>query len=97
MLGVFIVDATWTLLRRLLRGEKIYEAHRSHAFQYASRYYGSHKTVSLVIGLINVCWLIPLALWVGSGRLNGLLGLALAYVPLVSLAVYFRAGAREPE
>ena len=97
LLGVFIVDATWTLLRRLLRGEKIYEAHRSHAFQYASRYYGSHKTVSLAIGLINVCWLIPLALWVGSARLNGLLGLALAYVPLVLLAIYFRAGARELE
>ena len=97
LLGVFIVDATWTLCRRFLRGEKIYEAHRSHAFQYASRYYGSHKTVSLAIGLINVCWLIPLALWVGSARLNGLLGLALAYVPLVLLAIYFRAGARELE
>ena len=33
MLGVFIVDATLTLLRRLIRGEKVYEAHRSHAYQ----------------------------------------------------------------
>src|SRR3990167_9256944 len=35
LLGVFIVDATFTLLRRLLRGDKVYEAHRSHAYQYA--------------------------------------------------------------
>ena len=97
LLGVFIVDATWTLFRRLLRGEKIYEAHRSHAYQYASRYYGSHKTVSLVIGLINVCWLTPLALWVGLAGLNALLGLVLAYLPLILLAIHFQAGARELE
>jgi Fuc2NAc and GlcNAc transferase len=97
LLGVFIVDATSTLFRRFLRGEKIYEAHRSHAYQYASRYYGSHKTVSLAIGVINVFWLTPLALWVGLAGLNALLGLALAYLPLMALAIYFRAGARELE
>ena len=97
LLGVFIVDATWTLFRRFLCGEKIHEAHRSHAYQYASRYYGSHKTVSLGIGVINVCWLTPLALWVGLAGLNALLGLVLAYFPLMALAIYFRAGARELE
>lgn len=95
LLGVFIVDATWTLIRRFLRGERIYEAHRSHAYQYASRYYGSHKTVSLAIGVINVCWLTPLALWVGLADLNAFLGLLLAYLPLMLLAFYFRAGERE--
>ena len=95
LLGVFIVDATWTLFRRFWRGEKIYEAHRSHAYQYASRYYGSHKKVSLVICVINVCWLTPLALWVGLAGLNALLGLVLAYLPLMLLAIHFRAGARE--
>ena len=35
LLGVFVVDATFTLARRLLRGERVYEAHRSHAYQYA--------------------------------------------------------------
>ena len=33
LLGVFIVDATYTPIRRLLRGDKVYEAHRSHAYQ----------------------------------------------------------------
>jgi Fuc2NAc and GlcNAc transferase len=97
LMGVFIVDATWTLCRRFLRGEKIYEAHRSHAYQFASRYYGSHMTVSLVIGVINVCWLIPLALGVGLAGLNIWLGLVLAYLPLMLLAIRFRAGAREME
>ena len=95
LLGVFIVDATWTLMRRLFRAEKIYEAHRSHAYQYASRYYGSHKTVSLAIGAINVCWLTPMALWVGLSGLNALLGIVVAYLPLFALAIYFKAGTRE--
>jgi UDP-N-acetylmuramyl pentapeptide phosphotransferase/UDP-N-acetylglucosamine-1-phosphate transferase len=29
----FIVDATWTLASRLLRGERVWEAHRSHHYQ----------------------------------------------------------------
>ena len=95
LLSVFIVDATWTLARRFISGEKVYEAHRSHAYQNASRHFGSHKKVSLVIGVINVFWLTPLALLVGLAKLNALLGVVLAYLPLILLAVRFSAGASE--
>ncbi|MDD1608787.1 MAG: glycosyltransferase family 4 protein [Methylococcaceae bacterium] len=95
LLGVFIVDATWTLVRRFLHGEKVYEAHRSHAYQFASRQYSSHKTVSLVVAAINIGWLLPIALWVGLGGLNGLLGLSIAYLPLLLLAIHFKAGLAE--
>ncbi len=37
LLGVFIVDATATLIRRVLRGERWFEAHRSHAYQMLTR------------------------------------------------------------
>lgn len=95
LLGVFIVDATWTLARRFLRGEKVYEAHRSHAYQFASRHYSSHKTVSLAVAAINTFWLLPIALWVGLGHLNALLGLIIAYTPLLLLAIRFKAGLAE--
>jgi Fuc2NAc and GlcNAc transferase len=95
LLGVFIVDATWTLMRRFLRGEKVYEAHCSHGYQFASRHYASHKIVSLTVAAINVCWLLPIALWVGLGGLNGLLGLGIAYLPLWLLAMRFNAGLPE--
>ncbi len=95
LLGVFIVDATWTLVQRFLRGEKVYEAHRSHAYQFASRHYSSHTTVSLAVAAINIGWLLPMALWVGLGNLNGLLGLVIAYLPLLFLAVHFKAGLAE--
>jgi Fuc2NAc and GlcNAc transferase len=95
LLGVFIVDATFTLVRRLVRGDKVYEAHRSHGYQFASRQFGKHVPVTLAIGIINLLWLAPIAILIGIGKIDGLVGLFLAYVPLIALAVKFHAGALE--
>lgn len=61
LLSVFIVDATTTLCRRIMRGEIWHQAHRSHAYQILSRRLGSHKKVTFGTLLINVFWLLPLA------------------------------------
>jgi len=95
LLGVFVVDATFTLFRRLLRGDKVYEAHRSHAYQYASRQYAGHLPVTMTVLLINLFWLLPMALWVGLEGIDGALGLVIAYTPLITLAVKYHAGERE--
>ncbi|QHF43867.1 glycosyl transferase [Pseudomonas sp. S35] len=95
LLGVFVVDATFTLIRRLVRGEKVYEAHRSHAYQYASRKAGRHLPVTVAVGVLNVCWLLPVALCVAFLGLDGFLGVIIAYVPLILLAWKFNAGAME--
>jgi Fuc2NAc and GlcNAc transferase len=95
LMGVFIVDATYTMLHRLIRGEKVYEAHRSHAYQYASRQHLSHKKVTVAVILINVLWLTPLAFWVGKGGMDGVSGLLLAYLPLIVLAIRYNAGKAE--
>lgn len=97
LLGLFIVDATWTLCRRFFRGEPVHEAHRSHAYQKASRRFGAHQPVTLAAAAINLGWLTPLALAVGLGKLDGVLGVALAYLPLVLLAIRFKAGEQEAE
>jgi Fuc2NAc and GlcNAc transferase len=95
LLGVFIVDATVTLLRRLIRGEKVYEAHRSHAYQFASRKSGGHMPVTIGVGLINIFWLLPLALFVTCYGLDGSVGLLIAYAPLSVLAWRLNAGGTE--
>lgn len=95
LLGVFVVDATWTLLRRLSRGKKPYEAHRTHAYQWASRRHGAHRPVTLAVLVINLCGLLPIALLVGAGRLSAILGLLLAYGPLLCLALRYHAGTDE--
>lgn len=95
LLGVFVVDATYTLCRRLLRGEKVYQAHRSHAYQYASRHYGSHRTVTLAVAAINLGWLLPVALAVVLLEIDGAVGTLVAYVPLILLAATYQAGKKE--
>ncbi len=95
LLGVFVVDATVTLLRRLLRGDKVYQAHRSHAYQHAARRFGRHLPVTLTVAAINLGWLLPVALWVASGRVDGVVGWSVAYAPLLALAIKLRAG--QPE
>lgn len=95
LLGVFVVDATFTLARRLLRGDKVYQAHRSHAYQYASRRYASHRPVSLAVAAINLGWLLPVASAVVLLKLDGALGTMVAYAPLVVLALIYQAGKKE--
>ncbi|AJG15097.1 MULTISPECIES: MraY family glycosyltransferase [Pseudomonas] len=95
LLGVFVVDATFTLARRLLRGEKVYQAHRSHAYQYASRQHGSHRTVTLSVAAINLGWLLPVAIGVVLLKIDGAVGTLVAYVPLILLAIAYHAGKKE--
>ncbi|MFK3725709.1 glycosyltransferase family 4 protein [Pseudomonas monteilii] len=92
LLGVFIVDATVTLLRRLLNGDKVYEAHRSHAYQHAARRVAGHRPVTLAVAALTLGWLLPIACLVVLAGLDGLLGTVIAYVPLVLLAVRYDAG-----
>jgi len=96
LLGVFVVDGTVTLLRRVVRRERFYEAHRCHAYQHAARRWGAHLPVTLVVGVINVCWLLPMALLVALGLLDGLFGVVIAYAPLVGTAVWLKAGEPSP-
>ena len=93
--GVFIVDATCTLVVRLIKGDNVSEAHRSHAYQYASRQFGGHLPITLSVTGINVIWLLPIAALVALGSLDGFVGLLIAYVPLIFLALRFKAGQRE--
>lgn len=58
--GYYLVDATVTLLSRLARGEKIWHAHREHAYQKAVQNGLSHSSVSMRVGacgiaLIGLC------------------------------------------
>lgn len=93
--GVFLVDATVTLLRRLLRRRRVYEAHRSHAYQRLARQWASHKRVTIVATVVNVVWLLPCALaTIAHPRYAGWIALA-ALAPLVVAALTVGAGKDE--
>jgi Fuc2NAc and GlcNAc transferase len=54
LFGVFFADATITLVRRMARGEKWYEAHRNHAYQRLVRAGWAHSSVSGAVLLIDL-------------------------------------------
>jgi UDP-N-acetylmuramyl pentapeptide phosphotransferase/UDP-N-acetylglucosamine-1-phosphate transferase len=51
----FIADATVTLLRRIARGERFWEAHREHYYQRLVQMTGSHVRVALTYGALMLC------------------------------------------
>ncbi|WP_020158947.1 MraY family glycosyltransferase [Methylobacter marinus] len=91
LFAVFITDATVTLVRRYMSGQKWYEAHCSHAYQHAAKRHG-HLAVVLAVGAVNLCWLLPLAAMVFKYPAYALPGLITAYLPLIYIAVRLEAG-----
>lgn len=85
LLAVFIVDANLTLVRRALRREALMQAHRSHAYQFASRRFG-HTKVTISFVLIMGLYLYPLAIFVSRGYIQPIWGVCVAYAPLIALA-----------
>lgn len=55
MFLVFGVDTVITILHRLMKGENIFKAHRSHLYQYlANELNWSHKSVALLYGMVQL-------------------------------------------
>jgi Fuc2NAc and GlcNAc transferase len=90
--AAFVTDASVTLIRRLLLRERVFEAHRRHAYQVLSRRFGAHQPVTLGFVALNAIWLLPLA-WAATAW--GWLAVLVAYGPLIVLAFYLGAGAPE--
>jgi Fuc2NAc and GlcNAc transferase len=93
--GAFLADATLTLVRRALRGERLHQAHRSHAYQRLARRWSSHRRATLTFAAVNVVWLLPCAA-IAARRpsLGAWIALA-ALAPLFALAYAAGAGERE--
>jgi Fuc2NAc and GlcNAc transferase len=93
--GLFIADATTTVIVRALRGERLHAGHRQHAYQRLARHWSSHAKVTGLFIAVNVLWLLPCAVAsVVRPELSGWL-LLVALAPLFALAVL--AGAGQPE
>lgn len=88
--GVFITDATITLILRVLKGHRAGVAHRDHIYQRATDCFQRHVKVTTGVVVINLIWLLPIAVLVGARCLNGLTGVLMAYLPLIVLVVLFQ-------
>lgn len=111
LLGCFIVDATYTLLQRMWRGERWYEAHRSHAYQKIAARLAqlkqaqgfnaeqsralAHRNTVAAMLAINILWLLPLAWAAVAYPSLSLLWVVAAWLPLIFIAAKARAGITE--
>jgi glycosyltransferase WbpL len=93
--GVFFADATVTLVRRGARGERVHEAHRSHAYQRLARRWSSHRRVTLAVTAVNLVWLLPCAVLAASRPACAAWMVLVALAPLAALAYAAGAGARD--
>ena len=96
LLGVFIVDATATLVRRFGRDQRVHHGHNDHAYHHAARVLG-HRAVTVAVGGMNLFWLLPVAVLVNAGWCSGPAGIVLAYAPLLVSAIYYNAGLEAPD
>ncbi len=83
LMAVFITDATWTLLWRIVTGQSFTEAHRLHGYQRLSRRWHSHLRVDVLLVAVNVLWLFPIAYAVQCWPHTTLFMVILAYLPLL--------------
>jgi Fuc2NAc and GlcNAc transferase len=100
LLGVFLVDATSTLIRRVRRGERWFEAHRTHAYQLAVQAGHSHRQVTLaVLGMNAGLASIAIAAWrwpTLTGWFTLVVGAVLMLLWSVAIGRFTRSGISGP-
>jgi UDP-N-acetylmuramyl pentapeptide phosphotransferase/UDP-N-acetylglucosamine-1-phosphate transferase len=103
-LAPFLLDGTFTILRRLSKGEKIWKAHRSHLYQRAVATGLSHHDVLLPYAAWIACSAVG-AVVADGGRIGaalsvstavGGLALVIAWVRRLERAASDRASVRTP-
>jgi Fuc2NAc and GlcNAc transferase len=92
--GTFTIDATVTLIVRLLTGQRISQAHRSHCYQIlVHRHRWTHAKVSTAYCLVSVFWLSPWA-WVIFKNIlfPTIVAAAFAVLPLIFICIFVGSG-----
>jgi UDP-GlcNAc:undecaprenyl-phosphate GlcNAc-1-phosphate transferase len=79
-ISIYLADSGFTLIRRALRGEKWYEAHRTHQYQLLTTYGATHVVVAVFVALAT-------ALAAVAGYLSLTLPSDLFWVPAAMLLI----------
>ncbi|MGH8172769.1 MAG: hypothetical protein ACREPX_06455, partial [Rhodanobacteraceae bacterium] len=65
--SAFVVDASCTLISRMLRGRRWYSAHREHLYQWLARSSGGHARVVALYLAWNLLIAAPVVVWINQG------------------------------
>ncbi|MCJ8275831.1 MAG: hypothetical protein MJK18_03245, partial [Bdellovibrionales bacterium] len=90
--GFFIVDATYTLIMRIVTRQNPFAAHKQFGFHKLMAKGWSHTKVSALYTMVIVLWLFPLANLASINDSWGMMIVVIAYLPLLGFEIYNRAG-----
>jgi hypothetical protein len=76
--STFVLDATLTLVMRMLRGKRWYSPHREHLYQWMTRRGGTHWGTDVRCMAWNVLVVAP-ASWLAFSHLNVALPITIAF------------------
>jgi Fuc2NAc and GlcNAc transferase len=93
---LFLADTAVALLRRMLRGERWWMAHRSHAYQHLSTRFSSHALVTAMYGAINLGVILPSAWYAHSHPHEAWWVCGLVFSAAMALAYANNAGQESP-
>jgi UDP-N-acetylmuramyl pentapeptide phosphotransferase/UDP-N-acetylglucosamine-1-phosphate transferase len=89
----YLADATVTLARRLIRGERVWQAHRTHFYQLATERGFTVREIVARVFLLNLCLCILAAATVLiPTRLGDMLALVAGFVLVATLLFAFARG-----
>jgi Fuc2NAc and GlcNAc transferase len=94
--GVFLVDATFTLISRVARGDRWFEAHRSHAYQILASRWKAHLPVTAIAIGVNLFWLLPWAWVAAANPARAMSCVMVALTPLAAVVLLLGAGRKQP-
>jgi len=86
ILAVFLFDTIVTLLRRMIRGERWQEAHKSHFYQRAVQLGFSHLQVTRMLSLVMLILTLLACRYVGSSPLEKIVFIFVALSGMTGLA-----------
>lgn len=95
LLGPFLFDVTFTLVRRKIEGKVIGAAHREHLYQRLSRVWGSHAKVSLLYAGFSVVTGVLALRYAGLSDTGRLLSLVLPLAAMLGFAAFVLRAERE--
>lgn len=91
LLAVFIAESLTVIILRLLNGERITDAHRTHVYQLLALHWRSHAKVALAYLLVNSAVLLPMAYLAQHKPDQSAIILACSYILLSLVAIGLRS------
>lgn len=70
LLSCFVIDSVYTFIKRLLKKEKVWEAHREHFYQRLVIKGYSHQSVTIIYGFVSIIITALLIYWLNLQK-NG--------------------------